>query len=129
MHFSELGLHEALLSAVAREGYSTPTPIQQQAIPAVLAGGMSGVFSVALTNPVDVIKTRVQATPLAAAGAAAAEGGTNGAAAGHTLAVVRGMLAHEGVGVFTTGMVARAWKIGLGQAVIFGTYDAVRRRL
>lgn len=39
MHFSELGLHEALLSAVAREGYSTPTPIQQQAIPAVLAGG------------------------------------------------------------------------------------------
>ena len=97
--------------------------------PAVLAGGMSGVFSVALTNPVDVIKTRVQATPLAAAGAAAAEGGTNGAAAGHTLAVVRGMLAHEGVGVFTTGMVARAWKIGLGQAVIFGTYDAVRRRL
>ncbi len=39
MHFSELGLHEALLRAVAREGYSTPTPIQQQAIPAVLAGG------------------------------------------------------------------------------------------
>ena len=38
MHFSELGLHEALLSAVAREGYSTPTPIQQQAIPAVLGG-------------------------------------------------------------------------------------------
>ena len=38
MHFSELGLHEALLSAVAREGYSAPTPIQQQAIPAVLGG-------------------------------------------------------------------------------------------
>ncbi|WP_348675648.1 DEAD/DEAH box helicase [uncultured Abyssibacter sp.] len=38
MSFSELGLNEALLSAVAREGYSTPTPIQQKAIPAVLSG-------------------------------------------------------------------------------------------
>jgi ATP-dependent RNA helicase RhlE len=39
MAFSTLGLSEALLRAVADEGYTVPTPIQTQAIPAVLAGG------------------------------------------------------------------------------------------
>ncbi|MEY4750518.1 MAG: hypothetical protein RIQ60_2732 [Pseudomonadota bacterium] len=39
MTFDELGLAQPLLRAVSEEGYSTPTPIQQQAIPAVLAGG------------------------------------------------------------------------------------------
>jgi len=39
MTFSKLGLSEALLRAVADQGYTVPTPIQTQAIPAVLAGG------------------------------------------------------------------------------------------
>jgi ATP-dependent RNA helicase RhlE len=39
MSFNELGLAEPLLRAVAELGYNTPTPIQRQAIPAVLAGG------------------------------------------------------------------------------------------
>ena len=34
--FKTLGLADSLLEAVAAEGYETPTPIQQQAIPAVL---------------------------------------------------------------------------------------------
>ncbi|MDP4214165.1 MAG: DEAD/DEAH box helicase [Bacteroidota bacterium] len=38
MLFSELGLIEPLQKAVAHEGYKTPTPIQEQAIPVVLAG-------------------------------------------------------------------------------------------
>ncbi len=38
MHFSELGLCEALQNAVADKGYDTPSPIQAQAIPAVLDG-------------------------------------------------------------------------------------------
>jgi ATP-dependent RNA helicase RhlE len=38
MHFSELGLKAEILRAVADQGYDTPTPIQAQAIPAVLAG-------------------------------------------------------------------------------------------
>jgi ATP-dependent RNA helicase RhlE len=36
--FTELGLAEPLLKALAEEGYVTPTPIQAQAIPNVLAG-------------------------------------------------------------------------------------------
>jgi ATP-dependent RNA helicase RhlE len=39
MHFNDLGLAEPLLRAVRDQGYDTPTPIQQQAIPAVLNGG------------------------------------------------------------------------------------------
>jgi superfamily II DNA/RNA helicase len=37
MSFSQLGLSEKVLAAVAATGYTTPTPIQEQAIPHVLA--------------------------------------------------------------------------------------------
>jgi len=36
--FSSLGLAETILSAVERQGYKTPTPIQTASIPALLAG-------------------------------------------------------------------------------------------
>ncbi len=39
MSFIELGLSEAIVRAVTEHGYTIPTPIQTQAIPAVLAGG------------------------------------------------------------------------------------------
>ena len=39
MSFVELGLSENLVRAVADHGYTEPTPIQREAIPAVLAGG------------------------------------------------------------------------------------------
>ncbi len=38
MNFDELNLAPAILQAVREQGYDTPTPIQAQAIPAVLAG-------------------------------------------------------------------------------------------
>ncbi len=38
MSFEILGLEPELLRAVAEKGYTTPTPIQQKAIPAVLSG-------------------------------------------------------------------------------------------
>ena len=39
MSFAELGLAEPLVRAVTEHGYTLPTPIQAQAIPAVLKGG------------------------------------------------------------------------------------------
>lgn len=39
MTFSDLGLRAELLRAVEAQGYTTPTPIQLKAIPAVLEGG------------------------------------------------------------------------------------------
>ena len=38
MTFAELGLHPALLEALTVSGYTQPTPVQAQAIPAMLAG-------------------------------------------------------------------------------------------
>jgi ATP-dependent RNA helicase RhlE len=38
MTFDSLGLNAALLRAITDQGYTEPTPIQQQAIPAILAG-------------------------------------------------------------------------------------------
>jgi len=38
MKFTELGLCPEILEAIANQGYETPSPIQAQAIPAVLAG-------------------------------------------------------------------------------------------
>lgn len=39
MLFTELGLSEPILRAINEQGYTTPTPIQAQSIPAVLNGG------------------------------------------------------------------------------------------
>ncbi len=39
MSFSHLGLSDAIVRAVTETGYTTPTPIQTQAIPAVMNGG------------------------------------------------------------------------------------------
>ena len=39
MSFSDLGLADELVRAVTERGYTEPTPIQKQAIPAVLSGG------------------------------------------------------------------------------------------
>ncbi|MGB9989114.1 DEAD/DEAH box helicase [Massilia sp. SM-13] len=39
MSFSQLGLSDAIVRAVTETGYTAPTPIQTQAIPAVLQGG------------------------------------------------------------------------------------------
>ena len=38
MNFDQLGLSADILRAVADEGYTTPTPIQSQAIPAAIDG-------------------------------------------------------------------------------------------
>ena len=38
MNFNELGIEKNILRALSEAGYSEPTPIQDKAIPAVLAG-------------------------------------------------------------------------------------------
>lgn len=48
MNFQELNLIPSILKALAKENYTTPTPIQAQAIPAVLAG--RDVFGCAQTG-------------------------------------------------------------------------------
>ena len=38
MSFDSLGLSDALLKAITTQGYDTPSPIQEQAIPPILKG-------------------------------------------------------------------------------------------
>ncbi len=38
MTFTDLGLHDSLLKAITQEGYTTPTPIQAEAIPVIVKG-------------------------------------------------------------------------------------------
>ena len=38
MTFNTLGLSDTLLQAVKQTGYTSPTPIQERAIPEILAG-------------------------------------------------------------------------------------------
>ena len=38
MSFNSLGLSQALLKAISKKGYTTPSPIQQKAIPSILQG-------------------------------------------------------------------------------------------
>ncbi len=48
MNYTDIPLHESLQKALAREGYTQPTPIQEQAIPIVLSG--SDLIGVAQTG-------------------------------------------------------------------------------
>ena len=40
--FDQFGLHADILKAIAEQGYTTPTPIQAEAIPVVLSGRDKG---------------------------------------------------------------------------------------
>ena len=50
--FEELGLSPVLLRTVAEEGYTEPTPVQQRAIPIVLAG--RDILAAAQTGPAKI---------------------------------------------------------------------------
>src|SRR5919106_854352 len=73
--FSDLGLTESTLGALAHLGYERPTPIQEQAIPELLAGhdvigqaqtgtGKTAAFGLPLLEYVDPDMAEVQAIVL-----------------------------------------------------------------
>ncbi|MEO8890640.1 MAG: DEAD/DEAH box helicase [Coleofasciculaceae cyanobacterium] len=76
MTFDNLGLSTDLLRAVADSGYTEPTPIQQQAIPAILLGqdifasaqtgtGKTAGFTLPLLQILSATKNKVHRTPRA----------------------------------------------------------------
>ena len=75
IQFEALKLNEPLLRALAKEGYQQPTPIQEQAIPKVLAGqdllataqtgtGKTAAFSLPMLQVLDGRKSRGQVRAL-----------------------------------------------------------------
>ena len=83
---------------------------------ATLSGGLTGAVSTAITNPVDVIKTRAQTASMASREIS-------------SLALARTLVAEEGASVLLRGLAPRLVKISLGQALIFGVYDVALRWL
>ncbi|OHY81563.1 DEAD/DEAH box helicase [Marinobacter sp. AC-23] len=76
LSFAELGLDPAVLEAVSAIGYETPTPIQAQCIPALLAGkhllgvaqtgtGKTAAFALPLLSRIDATVTEPQILVLA----------------------------------------------------------------
>ena len=82
------------------------------------AGGLTGVASVLITNPIDIWKTRVQGVPV---------GGGEGGGRGTPAPTIRSIVQKEGASVLWRGLAPRLLKISLGQAVIFGIYDVFKR--
>ena len=77
MSFDALGLASELLRAVSEQGYSTPTPVQQEAIPLILAGrdvmagaqtgtGKTAGFTLPLLQRLHETQTRNRKRPLRA---------------------------------------------------------------
>ena len=75
-NFRDFGLSDSLLSALAKVGYETPSPIQSQAIPVLLEGrdilghaptgtGKTAAFALPLLNAIDVSSKQVQILVLA----------------------------------------------------------------
>lgn len=81
--------------------------------PAAVSGVLTGVTSVWLTNPVDVLKTRVQAC--------------TGEGSQRLMSIALELLRKEGPSAFARGIGARSLKIGIGQGIIFGVYDELRK--
>lgn len=74
--FSELGLPDALLKALATVGYETPSPIQARTIPPLLAGrdvlgqaqtgtGKTAAFALPLLARIDLARAEPQLLVLA----------------------------------------------------------------
>lgn len=77
MNFDQLGLIEPILKALSEEGYQTPTPIQQEAIPIVLESrdllgcaqtgtGKTAAFAVPILQLLDASKPTAKKRPIRA---------------------------------------------------------------
>lgn len=109
----------------------------------VLAGGAAGGTAAAVTNPLDVARTRLQTAgvwepaPAAAAAAAAAPAGGGAGAArprppgGHwrLLPLLREIVAREGLAALASGLGPRVLFHAPSAAVCWGTYEAAKRLL
>ncbi|MEX2219607.1 MAG: DEAD/DEAH box helicase [Phycisphaerales bacterium] len=113
MHFSELGLSSPILRALTQEGYTIPTPIQQQAIPHIMAG--RDLLGVAQTG---TGKTAAFALPiLHRLGAAPADKTRRGARKARALVLSP---TRELAGQIAESFAAYGRESGLSHAVIYG---------
>ena len=108
--FDSFGLNPALLQALASEGYTTPTPIQAQAIPDVMAG--KDLLGIAQTG---TGKTAAFALPILQRLSASAERPARGTCRALILSPTRELAAQIGDSFRAYGKFMK-----LSRAVVFG---------
>lgn len=81
-----------------------------------LAATAAAAAATVATNPVDVVKTRLQALP-------------HGRGATSAWSIARAMMTLEGPGAFAAGMGARVLSIAPGACITFGCFEAIKRAL
>jgi ATP-dependent RNA helicase RhlE len=116
--FSELGLSGPLLKALAAEGYTTPTPIQAQAVPVVLGG--RDLLGLAQTG---AGKTAAFALPILQRLAENRRHGGPGSARALVLAPTRELAAQIGQSFRAYGRF-----LGLATAVVYGGASMYKQR-
>jgi len=92
---------------------------------AFASGCIAAAGATAATQPMDVVRTRIQA---GAAGAGAGGAGAGGAGAG-VAAVVARILSREGPAGLFTGFAPRVMKRGLQTALVFSLFEEIRPRV
>ena len=93
--------------------------------PAVLCQAASTVATL-VTNPVDVIKTRLQTLPAQAAGADAAAVTSLGIRSGGAIAVAASLLRKEGLRALWAGTLARVLSVAPGSAISFFAFESLK---
>ncbi|CAJ1400161.1 unnamed protein product [Effrenium voratum] len=104
---SGVGVRFALYGHVKAALTTDPPQIWQSAV----AGGITGCASTLLNNPIDVIKSRIEA-----------QDGKTKEYTG-TIQAFRAILKEEGVTAFYKGIAPRLMKISIGQAITFTAYE------
>lgn len=84
-------------------------PASPSALASFIAGGCGGAVSVMLNNPIDVVKSRVQAS----------ESGMS------TIGAARDIFRERGTGAFFAGLSARVPRLFVSQAIQFTIYDSI----
>jgi len=91
----------------------------------LLAGGLAGGAAAAVTNPLDIAKTRLQTEGVWQPGPA--QRGAQGSGAGQLLPTLRGVMQKEGVWALGRGMGPRVLFHVPAAAICWGTYETCKR--
>mmetsp|Transcript_99393 Transcript_99393/g.320538 ORF Transcript_99393/g.320538 Transcript_99393/m.320538 type:complete len:313 (+) Transcript_99393:132-1070(+) len=105
---SGVGVRFAIYGHVKTLITSDPPQLWQSAV----AGGITGCMSTAINNPIDVVKTRIEAQDQA---------GTKEYTG--TWQCFRSIVKQEGVAALYRGIAPRMIKISIGQAITFSAYE------
>eukprot|EP00747_Dinoflagellata_sp_TGD_P187715 gnl/TRDRNA2_/TRDRNA2_45642_c0_seq1.p1 gnl/TRDRNA2_/TRDRNA2_45642_c0~~gnl/TRDRNA2_/TRDRNA2_45642_c0_seq1.p1 ORF type:complete len:303 (+),score=53.39 gnl/TRDRNA2_/TRDRNA2_45642_c0_seq1:94-1002(+) len=105
-------LYQPVRQAIAGTKEASEATVSQK----LLAGGIAGAFGVAITNPLDVTKVRMQAD-------------SAGIHSRGTLHAIRSLVKNEGVRGMCTGMVPQVQRAIVMNAVDLGVYDESKVQL